>query len=159
MAREVKLTQEGYERLQRTLEQEYARLAEATRILREQMEAGEDDEDNGLEEAKREKLNIEARIEELEDTLARATVIASGQQDTVTLGSVIVLHDERTGKDLRVQLVSAPEAAVLGGTLPRISEDSPVGVKLLGRKVGESFVVSLDEGKRQLAYRLVAIES
>src|SRR6478735_1685394 len=70
-SRQVKLTREGFERLQKTLEQEQARLAEATRILQEQMETSSDTEDTGLEDAKREKMNIEARIDELEDTLAR----------------------------------------------------------------------------------------
>ena len=62
--KQIKLTQEGFERLQRSLEQEQGRLAEATRILQEQMEASADFEDTGLEDAKREKVMIEARIEE-----------------------------------------------------------------------------------------------
>ena len=49
VAREVKLTREGYERLQRALEQEQARLAEATRILQEQMESSDDYDDTGLD--------------------------------------------------------------------------------------------------------------
>ncbi|MBB6098063.1 transcription elongation factor GreA [Deinobacterium chartae] len=159
MAREIKLTQEGFDRLRRTLEQEQTRLIEATRNLQLQMEASDDYEDNGLEEAKREKMAIEMRIEELEDTLARATIIAgSGDAETAGLGALIVLHDEKTGKEMKVQLVSAPEASVLGGSLPRISEDSPVGLQLMGRKIGESFVVNLDEGRRQLKYRVVSIE-
>ena len=49
----------------------------------------------------------------------------------------MTLANETTKKDMRVQVVSAPEAAVLGGSLPRISEDSPVGKELMGRKVGD----------------------
>lgn len=155
--RQVKLTREGYERLQRTLAQEQARLAEATRILQEQMETSADTEDTGLEDAKREKMGIEARIEELEETLARASIIEDHENDgRVELGAIVTLGNETTKKDMRVQVVSAPEATVLGG-LPRISEDSPVGKELMGRKKGEAFVVNLENGK-QVKYRVQNIE-
>ncbi|KEF33712.1 transcription elongation factor GreA [Deinococcus sp. RL] len=156
--RQVKLTREGYERLQRTLAQEQARLNEATRILQEQMETSADTEDTGLEDAKREKMAIEARIEELEETLARASIIEDHENDgRVELGAIVTLSNETTKKDMRVQVVSAPEAAVLGGSLPRISEDSPVGKELMGRKKGETFVVNLESGK-QVKYRVQSIE-
>ncbi|MFD2608538.1 GreA/GreB family elongation factor [Deinococcus taklimakanensis] len=158
--RQVRLTREGFERLQKTMEQEQERLAEATRILQEQMETSADTEDTGLEDAKREKMAIEARIDELEDTLARATIIEDGEGSAggrVELGSVVVLANETTKKDMKVQVVSAPEAAVLGGSLPRISEDSPVGKELMGRKKGEAFVVNLESGK-QVKYKVKGIE-
>ena len=156
--RQVKLTREGYERLQRTLAQEQARLNEATRILQEQMETSADTEDTGLEDAKREKMGIEARIEELEETLARASIIEDHENDgRVELGAIVTLGNETTKKDMRVQVVSAPEATVLGGGLPRISEDSPVGKELMGRKKGEAFVVNLESGK-QVKYRVQNIE-
>lgn len=158
MAREIKLTQEGYERLQKALRHEQNRLVEATRILQEQMETAADYEDTGLEDAKREKMNIEARIDELEDTLARAIIIADhgGGDGRAALGAIIVLLDENSKREMRVQLVSAPEASVLGEGLPKISDDSPVGTQLIGRKVGESFVVNL--GARQAKYKVKSIE-
>ncbi|ADV68100.1 GreA/GreB family elongation factor [Deinococcus maricopensis] len=159
MARDIKLTREGFERLQRTLDHERERLEEATRILQEQMEASADNEDTGLEDAKREKMSIEARIDDLEDTLARATLIEDHSEDAghVALGAIVVLHNEATKKDMRVQIVSAPEASVLGGSLPKISDDSPVGTQLLGRKTGESFVVNLENGK-QVKYKVKNVE-
>ncbi|AIZ44273.1 transcription elongation factor GreA [Deinococcus radiopugnans] len=154
----VRLTREGYERLQRALGQEQARLAEATRILQEQMETSSDTEDTGLEDAKREKMNIEARIDELEDTLGLATIIEEHENDgRVELGAIVVLSNETTKKETKVMVVSAPEAAVTGGSLPRVSEDSPVGKELMGRKKGEAFVVNLDNGK-QMKYKVKSIE-
>ncbi|MFK7603093.1 MULTISPECIES: GreA/GreB family elongation factor [Deinococcus] len=154
----VRLTREGYERLQRALDQEQARLAEATRILQEQMETSADSEDTGLEDAKREKMNIEARIDELEDTLSQATVIEDHENaGRVELGAIVVLNNETSKKETKVLVVSAPEAAVTGGSLPRVSEDSPVGKELMGRKKGESFVVNLDNGK-QMKYKVKSIE-
>ena len=158
MAKEIKLTREGFERLQLTLSNEKAKLEEATRVLQEQMETSTDAEDTGLEDAKREKMNIEARIDELEDTLTRAQLIESQSAGgRVGLGTVVVLHNETTKKDMKVQVVSAPEAGVLGGSLPRISDDSPVGLQLIGRKSGESFVVNLDNGK-QMKYKVISFE-
>lgn len=156
--KQFRLTREGYERLQKNLEQEQGRLAEATRILQEQMETSADNEDTGLEEAKREKMNIEARIDELEDTLARATIIEDHENEgRVELGAIVVLANETLKKEMKVQVVSAPEAGVIGGDLPRISEDSPVGKELMGRKKGDAFVVNLDNGK-QVKYKVKSIE-
>lgn len=156
--KQIKLTREGFASLEKALEQEQARLTEATRILQEQMEASTDSEDTGLEDAKREKGLIEARIDEIEDTLARATLITDQESGgRVGLGSVLVLHNEAAGKDMKVQLVSAPEATARGGQYPKISDDSPVGRELMGRKKGESFVVNLENGK-QMKYKIKSIE-
>ena len=73
------------------------------------------------------------------------------------LGAIVVLGNEATKKDMKVMVVSAPEAAVTGGSLPRVSEDSPVGKELMGRKKGEAFVVNLDNGK-QMKYKVKSIE-
>ncbi len=156
--RQVKLTKEGFDRLQKSLEQEQGKLVEATLILQQQMETSSDAEDTGLDEAKREKMNIEARIDEIEDTLARATIIAEHENEgRVELGAIVVLCNEATKKDMKVLVVSAPEATVSGGSLPRVSEDSPVGKELMGRKKGEAFVVNLDKGK-QMKYKVKSIE-
>ncbi len=156
--KQIKLTREGFSSLEKALEQEQGRLVEATRILQEQMEASTDSEDTGLEEAKREKGLIEARIDEIEDTLARATLIEDGEKGgRVGLGSVLVLHMDASGRDMTVQLVSAPEATARGGQYSKISDDSPVGRELMGRKKGESFVVTLENGK-QMKYKIKSIE-
>lgn len=155
--KEVRLTRAGYERLERNLLQEQQRLVEATRILQEQMETSSDAEDTGLEDAKREKQLIEARIDELEYTLSRAKII-EGSQDkgTAQLGAVVVLMTEKPKKEMTMQLVSAPEATVLSGDIPRISEESPVGRELKGRKQGESFIVVAGNG-RTIEYTVKSI--
>ncbi|WP_414656565.1 GreA/GreB family elongation factor [Deinococcus sp. VB343] len=156
--KQVRLTREGFERLEKALAQEQNRLNEATRILQEQMETSADNEDTGLEDAKREKMVIEARINELEDTLARATLIEDHENEgRVELGAIVLLANETNKKDMKVQVVSAAEAVMMGGSLPRISEDSPVGKELMGRKKGEAFVVNLDGGK-QMKYKVKSIE-
>ena len=157
MTREVKLTKDGFERLQKALEAEQVRLAEATRILQEQMESSDDYDDTGLEDAKREKLAIETRIDELEDTLARATIIeAPDKGKTITLGTIIQLKEEKSGKEMEVQLVSGAEASIYASNaIRKVSDDSPLGKQLFGKKKGDVFVV--DGAKGQLKYKVLSI--
>jgi transcription elongation factor GreA len=147
MPREVKLTPEGYERLRAELEHERVRLAEATRILQELMESSDDYDDSGLEDAKREKSRIEARIDSLEDTLSRAVLLGPESTDVVGLGTLVTLTDG--GKvPLKVRVVSPAEASTLEQPM-RIADDSPLGKALLGRRTGDKIWVDTPRGKKE----------
>jgi transcription elongation factor GreA len=146
--RSVRLTQEGFERLQANLKQEYVRLEEATRILRELTGSSDDYDDSGLEEAKQEKGRIENRIDDLEDQLARAEIIHNTDRSMVELGDVVVLQDTGAKKEMRVQVVSPIEAGVLEGDIPKVSDESPLGKALIGRSVGESFDLVMGSNKK-----------
>ncbi|RIH89351.1 Transcription inhibitor protein Gfh1 [Meiothermus luteus] len=156
MAREVKLTKSGYERLVAELEQERARLQEATRILQELMESSDDYDDSGLEDAKREKARIEARIESLTDTLSRAQIIEEEGHEVsvVTLGAVVQLKSKE-GDLMEVQVVSPAEASVLERPM-KISDESPLGKALLGQKVGAKVMLETPKGKRE--FRIESIQ-
>ncbi|GGM94812.1 transcription inhibitor protein Gfh1 [Thermus composti] len=154
MAREVKLTKAGYERLMKQLEQERERLQEATKILQELMESSDDYDDSGLEAAKQEKARIEARIDALEDALSRAVIIEGPGGEVIGLGSVVELEDPLSGEHLLVQVVSPAEASVLE-TPMKISDASPMGKALLGHRVGDVLTLETPKGKRE--YRVVAI--
>lgn len=155
MARTVRLTQEGYERLRGQLEHEYERLEEATRILQELTGSSDDYDDSGLEEAKREKARIEGRVDNLEDQLSRAEVIEAHEMDRVDLGAVVTLQDTSTKEAFDVQVVSPIEAGVLEGDIPRVSDESPLGKALMGRKPGETVQVAINERKTE--YTLMSI--
>lgn len=154
MAR-VRVTQEGYERLRATLEQERERLEEATRILRELTGSSDDYDDSGLEEAKREKGRIEERIENLEDQLDRAEIIEAHKMDSVDLGAVVTLQDSASKEAFEIQVVSPVEAGVLEGDIPKVSDESPLGKAVLGRKPGETFKVTINE--KSTEYTLMSI--
>jgi len=149
--RTVRLTQEGYERLKANLAQEYVRLEEATRILRELTGSSDDYDDSGLEEAKQEKGRIENRIDDLEDQLARAEIIRNTDHGRVELGDRVLLRDEGTSAELRVQVVSPIEAGVLEGEVPKVSDESPLGRALIGRKVGETAQVTIGANTKRYA--------
>ena len=153
--RTVRLTQEGYERLKATLAQEYVRLEEATRILRELTGSSDDYDDSGLEEAKQEKGRIENRIDDLEDQLARAEIIHNTDHGRVELGDRVLLRDVDTKTEMRVQVVSPIEAGVLEGDVPKVSDESPLGRALIGRNVGETAEVTI--GTNAKRYTIVEV--
>jgi len=155
MARQVRVTREGYERLQSTLEREYRRLEEATRILRELTGSSDDYDDSGLEEAKREKARIEQRIDNLEDQLNRAEIIEGYEKDRVDLGAVVTLQDTSSKEAFEVQIVSPVEAGVLEGDIPKVSDESPIGRAVMGRKPGETVAVTIND--RTTKYTLMSI--
>ncbi|MFC4426387.1 GreA/GreB family elongation factor [Deinococcus navajonensis] len=156
MTQKIELTQDGFQRLQRTLEHEYERLEDARRVVQEQMNANEN-ESLGLDAAQQDLMAIQERIAEIEDSLARAVLIQRPQagQDAADLGAVVTLLDVSATRQLRLQLVNPLEASAVAGELPRVSTESPVGRGLLGRRVGETFVVDL--GKRQVTYQVLDI--
>ncbi|MBW7915873.1 MAG: GreA/GreB family elongation factor [Trueperaceae bacterium] len=153
MALRVRITPEGYERLKATLEQEYARLAEATTILQELTGSSDDYDDSGLEEAKAEKARIERRIDELELQLNRADVIEGTGRGIVDLGSVVTLYDVKAKDEFKVQVVSPIEAGVLEGDIPKVSDASPLGKALMGRNKGEKFKVTTQGGVTEYELR------
>jgi transcription elongation factor GreA len=155
MVARVRVTQEGYDRLRATLEHEYERLEEATRILRELSGSSDDYDDSGLEEAKREKAHIEERIDNLEDQLDHAEVIAAHQMDRVDLGAVLTLQDSGSKEAFEIQVVSPVEAGVLEGDIPKVSDESPLGKAVLGRKPGDTFKVTINE--KTTEYTLMSI--
>ena len=157
MNREIKLTKEGFQKLSAQLELEKERLVEAETILATQMDEGDDYDGSGLEDAKRAKTAIEDRLHELEETLALAVVIqaAEGSSKLVALGSTVKLKEEKTGREMQVQLVSGAEVAVQSAGMRKVSEDSPLGIKLMGRKKNELFVVDVERG--QLKYKVLEI--
>lgn len=155
MLKPVRVTPEGHARLQASLEQERQRLEEATQILRDLIGNADEEDDAGLEDAKREKARIEQRIDELDDQLARAEIIREYSRDVADLGACITLQDPEADEEFEVQLVSPVEAEVAESAIPRISDASPLGKALLGRKVGESFTVSI--GRRHMHYHIIAI--
>ena len=157
MNREIKLTKEGFQKLSAQLELEKERLLEAENILAAQMDEGDDYDGNGLEDAKRAKTAIEDRLHELEETLSLAVVIeaAEGTAKLVALGSTVKLKEEKTGREMQVQLVSGAEIAVQSAGMRKVSEDSPLGMKLMGRKKNDLFIVDVERG--QLKYKVLEI--
>jgi transcription elongation factor GreA len=147
------LTSEGHQQLRSQLEYLcIVKRAEVARYFREATEAGNVINNAAFDDAKFERARLEARIAELEHLLANATVIEKGRTDVVSLGSVVHLttSDDR---ECRYTIVGSYEANPGVG---RISNESPVGKALLGRKAGDQVLVATPGGAKE--YTILSIE-
>lgn len=155
MPRQVRLTQEGFERLQEDLAVERRRLEEATTILESITGSSDDHDDTGLEDAKRTKAGLEQRVDLLEDQLRRAEIISGRDLDVVDLGAVVMLQATATKEPLEIQVVSTVEGDILDGEIPKVSDESPMGSALMKHRVGD--LVSVSHGGKTTEYKIVSI--
>jgi transcription elongation factor GreA len=147
------LTSDGHQQLLSQLE--YLCIVKRTEVaqyLRETMEAGDVIRNAAFEDAKFEQARLEARIAELEYLLANATVLDKGRTDVVSLGSIVQLETSDDRK-YRYTIVGSYEANPGAG---RISNESPVGKALVGRKAGDQVIVVTPGGVKE--YTIVSIE-
>jgi transcription elongation factor GreA len=150
---DVFLTNEGRQRAISQLESLRTEgRAKVAQYLHDAKEAGDVIDNAAYEDAKNEQARLEGRIIELEQLLAKAKLIDHGRTDVVSLGSVVHLSTSE-GREYRYTLVGAFEANPSAG---RISNESPVGKALLGRKASELVMVSTPGGVKE--YTILSIE-
>lgn len=140
------LTQEGYDRLKTELEELKTKgREEVAKAIAEAREKGDLSENAEYDAAKDAQGLLEAKINEMEKTLANARVIDQSQLDTsqVTVLSKVTIRNIKTKKDITYQLVSESEADL---KQRKISVSSPVGKGLLGKAVGDIAVVETPRG-------------
>jgi transcription elongation factor GreA len=96
---------------------------------------GDLSENAEYDEARNEQARTEARIKELEELIENAVVVDEAEIDTsvVSLGSVVRVRDEADGEGTEYSLVGSNEANPLIG---KISDQSPIGKKLMGTREG-----------------------
>lgn len=144
--RRVLLTQDGLSKLEDELQQlRTVRRAEVAEAIREAQELGMTETDGQYEEAKNQQAFLEGRILEIEKMLEMAEVIdekAAGRSKEVRVGSTVSLKTA-DNKRRKYQVVGAPEASPADG---RISDESPVGQALLGKKRGDTVKVQAPAG-------------
>ncbi len=154
MSEETFLTEEGLKKLEQELE--YLRTTKRAEIadrLHQAMEDGELIENAEYEAAKNEQAFVEGRILTLETMLNYAVIIkGDGPQGQVHLGSSVTVREEG-GSPETYKLVGAAEADPRNG---RISNESPLGKALMGRKVGDEVKVTAPAGV--LTFTIVEID-
>lgn len=106
---------------------------------------GDLSENAEYDEARNEQARTEARIKELENLIENAVVVDEDEIDTsvVSLGSVVRVRDEADGEEIEYSLVGSNEANPLIG---KISDQSPVGKKLMGTREGAVIAVDAPAG-------------
>ena len=154
MADEVILTKEGKEELEKRLEfLKVTKRAEITERIKTAREFGDLSENAEYDAAKNEQAMIEGEIVEIEEKLKHAVIIKDGaKKGVVSLGSKVDILDEETGEVSTYEIVGTTEADVENS---RISNESPIGNALLGRKAGETVTVSVPVGTTTITIKKV----
>lgn len=146
MAEKQFLTKKGYEERVALLENlKVVRRKEVAQKLKEAREQGDLSENAEYDAAKDEQRDIEARIEELEKILKNAEVVVEDDVDldTINIGCTVDVYDKEFEEEIVFQLVGSTEANSLAG---KISNESPVGKALIGKKVGDVVAVETQAG-------------
>lgn len=140
MANVVNITAAGRKDLEKELEELKARRPELAEKIATARSYGDLSENEDYSAARGEQKVVEGRILEIEDILLHAKIIKTGKKEKVAMGSTVTLESD--GKKNTYTLVGAVEANPLEG---KISNESPIGVAIFGKKVGEE--VKLPNGK------------
>ena len=128
---------------------------EIAQKIKEAREQGDLSENAEYDAAKDEQRDIVARIEALEKLLKNAEVVVEEEidLDKISIGCKVKLLDVEEGEEMEFKIVGSTEANSLQN---KISNESPVGHALLGRKAGETVDVETQAGTIQ--YKILEIQ-
>ncbi len=151
---ETFLTPEGHRRLEEELDHlKNVRRPEVAAAIHEAKMDGDVSENAGYDEAKRQQAFLEGRIMTIESMLKNAVLIETdGPSDTVILGSRVTVVEDGFEPETYT-IVGSVEANPGDG---RISNESPLGKALIGRKVGDTVAFQAPAG--QVAMKLISID-
>jgi transcription elongation factor GreA len=153
--KEVILTQEGLKQLQDEVSLlSSVKREEVAERIRAARDFGDIMENSEYDDAKNEQALLEHRISLLQEKLRRARVIKDSEIDTerVCVGSTVTLRDKDAGETRVYTLVGSAEA---DPTNARLSNESPVGQAIIGKRVGDVVRVPVPVGA--LNYEILAI--
>ena len=145
-AKKTLLTYTGLKKLEDELENlKVVKRKEVAGKIKEAREQGDLSENAEYDAAKDEQRDIEARIEELEKILKNAEVVVEDDVDldTINIGCTVDVYDKEFEEEIVFQLVGSTEANSLAG---KISNESPVGQALMGKKVNDVVDVETQAG-------------
>ncbi len=150
------LTSEGLKKLEDELDVLIVvKRKEVAQKIKEAREQGDLSENAEYDAAKDEQRDIEARIEEIEKILKNAEIVDEEEVDleTINIGCQVKILDIEFDDELIYKIVGSTEANSLKG---KISNESPVGKALLGKKVGE--LVSVETQVGVVQYKVLDIQ-
>jgi transcription elongation factor GreA len=153
--KEVILTEEGLKQLTEELNLlSTVRREDVAERIREAREFGDISENSEYDDAKNEQALLEGRIALLQEKLRRARVVKASEIDTdkVSFGTTVTLRDKDGGETRVYTLVGSAEADPANS---RLSNESPVGQAILGKRVGDVVRVPVPVGA--VNYEIMAI--
>lgn len=149
------LTYEGLKKLEDELQDlKVVKRKEVADKIKEAREQGDLSENAEYDAAKDEQRDIEARIEEIEKILKNAEVVVEEdvELDKISIGCSVRIYDLEFEEELEYKIVGSTEANSLKG---KISNESPVGKALLGKKAGDTVIVETQAG--DISYKILEI--
>lgn len=154
---DIVITAEGYKKLVEELDVLTNRKRkEVAQRLKDAIGHGDITENSEYDDAKNEQAFIEARIRQLTETLARARVIDQRRTkaDRVRLGLIVTIRNLADREVNTFLLVGSAEA---NPKEQKISNESPVGKAIMGKRVGDTVKVLTPQG--EIEYKIVDIKS
>ena len=149
MQKETILTQQGLDDLKAKIEHlSTARREEVAERIKEAREFGDIAENSEYDDAKNEQAMLEQRIAQLEEKLRRSTVVDDKKIDTevVNVGALVHVKDQKTEKSVKYKIVGSAEA---NPSEMKLSNESPVGKALLGKKRNDVVSVPVPRGPQR----------
>lgn len=153
--RKVVLTYEGLKKREEELEElKTVRRKDVAEKIKEARGQGDLSENAEYDSAKEEQAEIESRIVFLEKMLRNAEVIDEEEvsKDVISVGCTVRLFDVEFDEEIDYTIVGSAEADPMDG---KISNESPVGMGLLGHKTGETVVITAPEG--EIEFKVIEI--
>ncbi len=153
--KDVFLTLEGLKKLEEELDRlKTVRRREVAERIKQALAFGDISENSEYDEAKNEQAQLEERIAKLEAMLRNAKLIDDDEisTDIVTMGSKVVVKDLEFDEEMEYTIVGSAEADPFNG---KISNESPVGSALLGKKKGDIVEVQVPDGI--IKYKIISI--
>jgi len=150
MKKLYQITSEGKVELEKELEQLKSRRGDIAEKIAAARDYGDLSENAEYDAAREEQGLVESRIAEIEDILQNAEIIKASRKSTIGLGSKVELKNG--SKTISYHVVGPVEANPIEG---KISNESPIGVALVGKKEGDKAVVTTPKG--EISYTVVKV--
>lgn len=150
MKKQYQITDDGKNELEQELVELKGRRGDIAEKIANARDYGDLSENAEYDSAREEQGIVETRIAEIEDILLNAEIITAKKSSDVHLGSKVELKNG--GKTVTYHVVGPVEADPLEG---KISNESPIGVAVMGKKVGESLTITTPKG--DVTYEVVSI--
>jgi transcription elongation factor GreA len=150
------LTEKGLKKLEDELEYlKVVKRVEIAQKLKEARAQGDLSENAEYDAAKDEQRDIEIRIEELTQLLKKADVVKTAEVDKkkVNIGCTVKILDMEYDEEMEYEIVGSTEADSLSG---KISNESPVGMALIGKKKND--VVEVETQAGVFKYKILGIK-
>ena len=141
-----KMSRERFDEISKELEYlQTVREKEVSELIKEARSYGDLSENSEYDEAKTEQGKLYSKIAELKNLIEHAEIVEhSARAGVIGIGSKVTVLDVELGEECEYQIVGSQEANPMTG---RISDDSPFGKGLIGKKIGETVIIEAPAGE------------